>query len=204
MSTADKPSIPPKDENTVPPKLISGYNDIIKSLVDYTPTGNFKMSIKDSGVYIEDKDNPRKKYFSFHFSKEEDGKVKPHRIHLKNLPCSNSCRVTRNEKGKKIKKHVIDLKLILKEEEEEEKKNIFISAKESQSDICKACLEDDSIQLEINNLNKFFEDYITDNPTILRDTTPIPFDPTALMMINKYHEYKLKYLILKSLTYNNN
>ena len=44
MSTADKPSIPPKDENTVPPKLISGYNDIIKSLVDYTPTGKLSYT----------------------------------------------------------------------------------------------------------------------------------------------------------------
>ena len=101
MSTADKPSIPPKDDNTVPPKLISGYNDIIKSLVDYTPTGNFEISNKDSGVYIQDKDNPNIKYFSFHYSKEENGKVIPHRIHLKNLPCSDSCRVTRNKKVKK-------------------------------------------------------------------------------------------------------
>ena len=67
MATNKKPIIP-EEEPTVPPKLISSYNDMIRSLKDeYKPSGNFELSNKDSGIYVQDKSNPQKKYFSFHY-----------------------------------------------------------------------------------------------------------------------------------------
>ena len=76
MEKTKKPIITSEEEPTVPPKLIYRYNDMIRSLKDeYKPTGNFEISDKDSGVYIQDKDYPDIKYFSFHYSKEENGRI---------------------------------------------------------------------------------------------------------------------------------
>tara|TARA_Y100000589_G_scaffold330574_2_gene380671 strand:- start:560 stop:1114 length:555 start_codon:yes stop_codon:yes gene_type:complete len=184
MEKTKKPIITSEEEPTVPPKLIYRYNDMIRSLKDeYKPTGNFEISDKDSGVYIQDKDYPSVKYFSFHYSKEEDGKVKPHRIHFKNKPCSNNCRK---------KKPIIDLKII------QDGDSILLIAKEPLREKCKKCLEESSINMEIQNLNAFFAKYIREKKIVLRDTTPIP-----LNFDSKYHEYKLKYLILKNIMYNN-
>lgn len=174
-------------EQTVPPKLIARYNDMITSLGEnYKPTNNYQKSYKQSGVYIEDKKNPHIKYISFHPNNKDD--PIPYKIHLRNPPCSDKCR-----------KRMLDLKL----HQENDDVTIILKEPNPKFSECKhdGCL-DDEIKAEIKNLNTFFTNYIKENNIVLRDTTPVKFDlkkDFPALGLNKYLEYKLKYFLLKSL-----
>ena len=74
------------NENTVPPKLIQRYNDLIQEIGEkYIPLEFYKKSYKVSGAYLDAPDNSH--YFSFHpsITRIQGNKelIVPHRIHLK-------------------------------------------------------------------------------------------------------------------------
>ena len=162
---------------TISPKSIKTYNDIIKDMADnYTPTDSYwKDTTSPSGVYIKKFNDIYK--FSFHYSTDYPDQhgvsvVIRRRIHLTiNIPYP--------------KTHVIHF--ILKHQDG----NLVLEPREESKKIYEIAARYPDIVAEINNIHEFLKQF---------SSTPLPNlgDPIEFPSLNKYPEYKLKYLILKN------
>jgi len=211
--------------DTVPPKLvikdgdtIIDYNDLINKIAtEYNPTDNYeKKPPKLSGIYFESTKRRKKirgrkmvDHISFHYTKEgEDQEIVRGRIHYIFYYLEE---FEDEERGKiiKIKNKKIEFKITFDE-------GVFKiiphdnSLELYQKEIVENKKCTDVIE-EINLIENFVNEYLKDKeifpegldtkqPNKYGDEPPPTLD---FMMLNKYLEYKLKYLILKSFTYNN-
>ena len=225
METPKTPNRPPPKTipDTVPPKLvikdgdnIIKYNDLVEKIgTDYTPTDNYTKKPKPSGIYFESKRSKKIRgrkmvdHISFHYTKEgEDQEIVRGRIHYIFYYYEEL------EGGKlKIKNKKIEFKTTFD-------RGVFkiIPHDDSNELYQKEIVNNDKcadVITEIKLIERFVNEYLKGKevfpegidktppsespPSRFGDAPPPKFDSTALMMINNYKKYKLKYLILKSL-----
>lgn len=176
-------------EQTVPPKLISSYDDIIKNLGEnYNPIPGSLKKLKKSGVYIDREDGSH--YFSFHTIKKriKNGEdiVIPRKIHLKIY--------------REIDGEIIEIIIELRLESSDDGKILLVPKDSSRNDFDTFVKAGSVILQEINNINDFLQDF---KGRFIDKSKPVPSfnlnDPEQFPGLNKYLEYKLKYFLLKSL-----
>lgn len=185
MATPERRQFISRPPDTVPKELIDIYENILNEIATrYEPTSYYLKSEKISGVYLNSRDKSH--HISFHTTVEKKGtnEILTRRIHV---------RYKNN--------YIIHLQLIVNYGTIQ-----LVPKEESESDF-ETYIKQSFISEEIDNLNKFFSNI---NPkgrfNIDKSQKPPRFNLNQdfpPLGKNKYLEYKLKYLILKNIMYNN-